>query len=220
MSRHNRNWIHSLVAGVSGVVLVASASILPVGPASAQIFTYHNGPLDRPVFMSPQRHFRFGVPMRQFRPSYHRANHRRPGPLPRRRASQAAFRVTHENHAWGHQKSSCEIRDDGRIMQVQFSNPPDRVLGYEEIGRISAREVDRMSDLLSRAAGRALTEPRQVMADFGSTTLTGLYRGRPVELKIWGDFVSVNPSRAATRLITWATSVFPESCPRPVETDL
>ncbi len=205
----------------TALIAVLIAAGLPSSPAKALSLSYLHGQIGTAQIYPQRRQFHFTPSTRAYRPSFRTTNQRgqrwdRRQTQNRRhnpRESQPIFRVTHENHAWGHQKSSCEIRDDGSIMLAQFAAPPDRVLGYEEIGRLSNRDVDRMLSLLTRAAGRGMTEPRQVMADFGTTTLSGLYRGRAIDLKISGDFVSINPSRAAQQLTAQLSAAFPTNCP-------
>ena len=217
MTDHIRS--RTIYASIAGLALAIFAQTLAM-PASAQNLNIQIDHFQGPAFAAPHSydryghdrygHGRYGDRVRGFPPFYRNTGHRRGGGLAR---SSTVFRITYENHAWVFQKSSCEIREDGRIMRVRFSNPPDRIEGFDQIGRLSAREVRRMVDLLPRAARREMTEPRREMADFGMISLTGFYRGRPVALKNWGDLVSVNPSRAAAQLISWAARVFPEGCP-------
>jgi len=126
---------------------------------------------------------------------------------------RTVFRVSYENHAWVFQKSACEIRADGRILEIEFSDPPDRITGYREIGRLAADDIDRMAELLPIIAAEPMSEPRQVMADFGAIALSGFDGGQPVPLKIWGDWSSERRSADAAVLIKWLASAFPESCP-------
>lgn len=142
------------------------------------------------------------------------------------------FEVHYENYAWGYSNSGFLIDSTGTVRRFDlqssgakwyypnsegYLSADDMARNYATcdsvVARIGSDSLSYYRSMIPAASMGKVSEPRSVMADFGTITYSAFIydksenRYRRIILKTYGDMMQDNNSVAASKLYIWLENI-------------